>query len=179
MIRFQSSSILIIITLIIIIIIIIIITKEGALNSFDFFTEKLKMTPTAMVMNMMIEININNNNTDDAMKMMMAMIDIYNYRPDRIMIRQLMKGIIREPFTFKDIDSILDLMDRYDIHKDVYIYGQLLLACKFKNNTERAKVIFKELLQSTEVPSSFCHNLFSEIVGIDVHDNYVKNYGKK
>lgn len=70
-------------------------------------------------------------------------------------------------------------MQRFGIPKDMYLYGQLLLACKFKNDTERAKVIFKELLQSPETPSSFCHNVFCEIVGEVSYYDILKKYNKK
>ena len=70
-------------------------------------------------------------------------------------------------------------MQKYKIPKDVYLYGQLLLACKFKNNTDRAKAVFKELLESSEIPSSFCHNVFCEIVGDDTYEQFLKKYNKK
>ena len=70
-------------------------------------------------------------------------------------------------------------MQRFEIPKDTYLYGQLLLACKFKDDSERAKVFFKELLESSEIPSSFCHSVFCEIVGDDIYEQFLKKYNKK
>ena len=141
------------------------------LDSYD-------LKPTSYTLSAVISAHAKVKNKEGVAKYFMMMYETYKLQPHISMINGVLMTWIGYDgnFTFDDIDEILKFLDIFKLSKDSHIYYQLLLACKIKNDMDRAYAIFDEIISRDDIGMpDILYYTMRGIVGNTNFDNKYKN----
>jgi len=149
-----------------------------ALRYFDMLNE-YNLKPNSYTLSAIISAHAKVKDKEGVAKYFLMMYEVYNLQPHISMINGILMAWIGYDgnFTFNDIDEILKFLDIFNLKKDSHIYYQLLLACKIKNDENRAYAIFDEILSRPDIgtPDILC-NAMVNIIG---HNTFIEKYNHK
>ena len=123
-----------------------------ALRYFNML-EDYDLKPTSYTLSAVISAHAKIKDKEGVAKYFMMMYETYKLQPHISMINGVLMTWIGYDgnFTFDDIDEILKFLDLFKLSKDSHIYYQLLLACKIKNDIDRAYNIFDEIIARADI----------------------------
>ena len=152
--------------------------KAGAVHYFELLTRQpYNLTPTVVTMNALIDAHAKTSDKAGAVHYFKLLTkQPYNLTPDVVIFGSLFKAMVnrrhRKEVVFADFDVLFSEMKRYKIEPHKYIYGQLLLACKYFNLPKQAYIWFDELLNAGIEPTKMLCGVMEEIIGLDAFARY-------